>query len=138
MSLSHSLHLSLSLSPFNSVNDSGTLSVSSSGKGKILIVKDSPLHPPYPTSFFLKEGVLVVDGSCPPSFPLLALHPFQLEERWIPIAFLTLLRPTAGSSSSRGLSFAPSVLRWGWGRRASRRQRWRWWLGRTTGSAGQV
>lgn len=73
MSLSRFLHLSLSLCSIVLMEHSR---VSSSGKGNILIVKGSPLHPPYPTSFRLKEGVLVVDGSRPPSFPLLALHPF--------------------------------------------------------------
>lgn len=86
----------------------------------------------------LEEGVLVVDGSRPPSFPLLALHPFQLEERRLPLAFLALFCPAARSASSGGLRFAPSFLRRGRGRRASGRQRGRRRLRRTTGSAGQV
>lgn len=86
----------------------------------------------------LEEGVLVVDGSRPPSFPLLALHPFQLEERRFPLAFFALFCPAARSASSSGLCFAPSFLRRGRGRRASGRQRGRRRLRRTTGSAGQV
>lgn len=107
---------------------------------KILIVKGSPLPPLSHLVVFpsLEEGVLVVDGSRSPSFPLLALHPFQLEERRLALPFLALLRSAACSASSGGLRLAPSFLRWGWGRRASRRQRGRRWLRRTTGSAGQV
>lgn len=87
----------------------------------------------------LEEGVLVVDGSRPPSFPLLALHPFQLEERRLPLAVFALFCAAARSAaSSSGLCFAPSFLRWGRGRRASGRQRGRRRLRRTTGSAGQV
>lgn len=86
----------------------------------------------------LEEGVLVVDGSRSPSFPLLALHPFQLEERRLPLAFLALFCPAARSASSGGFRFAPSFLRRGRGRRASGRQRGRRRLRRTTGSAGQV
>lgn len=107
---------------------------------KILIVKGSSSSIP-PRGFpLLEEGVLVVDGSRPPSFPLLALHPFQLEERRFPLAFFALFCPAARSASSSGggLCFAPSFLRRGRGRRASGRQRGRRRLRRTTGSAGQV
>lgn len=142
MSLSRSLHLSLSLSPFNSVNN-----LVLGHPRSVLLMKKKYclwkaflfiLHMPPRSSlsFCLDEGVLVINGSCPPSFPLLALHPFQLKQRRIPIAVLALLRRAAGSTSSRSLCFASSVLWWGGGWRPSRRQRW--WLRRTTGSAGQV
>lgn len=136
MSVSHSLHLSLSLCSIVLMTRLWNTLGQFFGQRKN--TDCDRLSSSVSTSLCLEEGVLVVNGSCSPSFPLLALHPFQLEERWIPIAFLALFRPAAGSTSSRGLRFAPSVLRRGWGRRASGRQRRRWWLGRTTGSAGQV
>lgn len=58
-------------------------------------------HPPSPLPFAsilhsLKKGVLVVDGSSPPTFSLFTLHTFQLAES-IPIPLLPVVHSSCYS-----------------------------------------